>query len=415
MATAQPLSNHEETISSFYGTFPFPWRPSYFDAVDDPMFHTTLLRQETGRRELEHFDRIWVAGCGTNQALMIALQFPNSVVLGTDVAAQSLDICHQNASQLGVTNLRLEQQGIMQSNHVRKFDLIVCTGVIHHNPDPRSCLQRLSAALRDDGVLELMVYNKYHRCETSAFQAAYRVLLSDDGYDYDRKYDLARRLAYSLRSDSLLSAALRQATDDPEQLWADSWMNPCEKSYNVDELWELAQACELIVEAPRLNPYDRVSNRFLWTLELPDGPLREKYFALDDRQRWQLVNLLDFNRSPLLWFYMRPDRDGSVRRVTEVERNEIFMESILERPTALRRRWLVDGDGNYSLSDETIAIDSLPTRPEVRDVWSEVDGRRTVREIFSHLGRSDDFNSIYKARLMLSTSEYPHVILRPPT
>jgi 2-polyprenyl-3-methyl-5-hydroxy-6-metoxy-1,4-benzoquinol methylase len=119
------VTEHEKRVSEFYGHFPYPWSPMSFEAVDDPNFYTTLIRQESGRSDIDSFRNIWVAGCGTNQALMTALRFPGSTVVGTDVSAQSLQICEKNAKQIGVTNLALEQRGITRSEWSAEFDLII--------------------------------------------------------------------------------------------------------------------------------------------------------------------------------------------------------------------------------------------------------------------------------------------------
>ncbi|WP_407780142.1 class I SAM-dependent methyltransferase [Actinophytocola sp.] len=404
---------HENTVSSFYGMFPYPWRPMFFDTISDPAFHETFVRQEVGRSDTGPFADIWVAGCGTNQALITALRFPLARVLGTDVSAESLAICAENAGKVGVTNLRLEQQGITHSGHDREFDLVICTGVVHHNPEPERCLRRLAAALRDDGVLELMVYNRFHRVESSAFQEALGILLPGDDSDHRARLASARALAGSIRVESTLTQSLRAMADSPEPDWADVWTNPCEKSYDVRTLSRLAGECGLLLEAPKVNAIDKANNLFRWTLDLADTGLRDRFCALPDEARWQLVNLLHLNRSPMLWFYLRPDRNGA-GRVSDVDRNRLFLDSVLDRPTAVKRRYLLGDDGGYTLDPRATPVRKLPAPAAVRDIWEQVDGTRTGREIFAETGRGMDFNSVYEARVMLTTPEFPHVTLVPP-
>ncbi|KAA2250939.1 class I SAM-dependent methyltransferase [Solihabitans fulvus] len=408
MAVEQQLDRHESIVSSFYGSFPYPWRPMYFDVVSDPDFYGDLIRQETGRRDLATFDDIWVAGCGTNQALITALQFPQASVLGTDVSEQSLAICAENARKLGVTNLRLVQQGIAQADYAQAFDLVICTGVIHHNPDPVRCLARLSAALRSHGVLELMVYNKFHRREKSAFQEALRILLPGEERDHHERLSFARSLADSIQVESTLSTYLSDSANRPEASWVDSWMNPCEQSYDVDALWAMAEQCGLTVDAPKVNQFDRGRNQFLWTLDLTDEKLLREFFSLDDRARWQVVNLLHMNSSPMLWFYLRPAGE----RVSEADRNRIFLDSVLARPTATRQRHVLNGDGEYELNSHVFEFQKWAPEPEVRAVWDAADGTKTGREIFAEIGRGEDFNSVHRARVMLTSVEFPHLTMR---
>lgn len=412
MSSQPMLAGHENTVSSFYSEFPYPWRPMYFDTVDDPSFHQTFLRQETGRFDANAFADVWVAGCGTNQALITALQFPTATVLGTDVSAESLAICAENAAKIGVTNLRLEQEGITGSDHDREFDLVKCTGVIHHNREPARCLRRLAAGLRDDGILELMVYNRFHRIESAAFQAALDILLT--GTDSRYRLATARSLADSIRVDSQMTRSLRDTASSSEPAWADNWMNPLETSYDVGSLARMAGECGLLLEAPRVNAFDKVENTFLWTLQLTEPDLRGRFLNLPDEARWQLVNLLHLDRSPMLWFYLRPDRDDSGRRVSDADRNRLFLDSVLDRPACARRRYLRDDADDYTLDPVATPIGDVLPPAEVRDIWDEIDGTTTGREIFAELGRDEDFESVYAARVMLTTAEFPHAIMLPP-
>jgi SAM-dependent methyltransferase len=405
------ITEHEKRVSEFYGSFPYPWNPMSFETVDDPDFYTTLVRQESGRGDAGSFRTIWVAGCGTNQALITALRFPGATVVGTDVSPRALQICEENAKQVGATNLILEQRGISGSEWSAEFDLIICTGVIHHNPEPRDCLLPLSAALRDRGILELMVYNKFHRRETSAFQEAMRIVFPEGSRDHPFMLRAAREVANSIGPENSLTRYLREAADDPDEVWADNWMNPCERSYDVCSLWELAASCHLTVEAPKLSAFDKAWNQFQWTLEPPSEEFSSTFFALTDRERWQVVNLLHMDQSPMLWFYLRSDQGEAGDRVTELDRNEIFLGSVLKKPTAVQRRYLLEPDGTYKLSPRTVAIGRSRPRDDVQDIWQAADGTRTAREMFADLGRDTDFNSVYRARLALITPECPHLVM----
>jgi len=70
-----------------------------------------MLDQDVGRRGEPVLPpgggRVWVAGCGTNQAVITALMFPGARVLGTDLSEASLEGARRNADQLGVANLEL--------------------------------------------------------------------------------------------------------------------------------------------------------------------------------------------------------------------------------------------------------------------------------------------------------------------
>ena len=61
-------------------------------------------------------------------------------------------------------NLELHQLPIERVGEIgRSFDLVVCTGVLHHLPDPDDGLRALRDVLRPGGAMRLMVYARYGR------------------------------------------------------------------------------------------------------------------------------------------------------------------------------------------------------------------------------------------------------------
>src|SRR6185503_12679728 len=120
--------------------------------------------------------KIWIAGCGTNQAVITALRFPAATIVASDLSVTSLQTSAGTAKQLGIANVEFRNESINKASYREEFDYVICTGVIHHNAEPKTSLDRLVEALKPAGVLELMVYNRYHRITTTAFQKAIRIL-----------------------------------------------------------------------------------------------------------------------------------------------------------------------------------------------------------------------------------------------
>src|SRR5262245_44492402 len=93
---AESAEDIDRLNARFYGRFPYPWQPVKFDAVEDDELETVMLNQDVGdftHRRIPIDARVWIAGCGTNQAVQAALRFPNARVLGTDISPASLELC----------------------------------------------------------------------------------------------------------------------------------------------------------------------------------------------------------------------------------------------------------------------------------------------------------------------------------
>ena len=220
--------------------------------------------------------RVWVAGCGTNQAVITALRFPRATVVGSDLSPHSLEITANNAKQLGITNLELRQETLNESSYADEFDYIICTGVIHHNADPSFTLRKLTSALKRDGILELMVYNRYHSLATVPFQKAVQILASGAGQpDLDTQVQLARALVAELKMDNLSAGALSvsSVSEISDSQFADLLVQPVWRSYTVESLEDLCSTAGLAIVAPCLNQFDVARDCYRWSLKFSDERL----------------------------------------------------------------------------------------------------------------------------------------------
>ncbi|MFM7850682.1 MAG: class I SAM-dependent methyltransferase, partial [Flammeovirgaceae bacterium] len=166
-----------------------------------------LLNQDLGYWNVPKISgplKIWVAGCGTNQAIFTALRFPECTVLATDVSTGSLEVARGTAAQIGIKNLTIVELSINSVDFENEFDYIICTGVIHHNADPAYTLSKLVRALKTNGVMELMVYNYYQRLLTTAFQKAVRVL-TRDSMDFVNEYRVAKTILTEQNSSTAMN------------------------------------------------------------------------------------------------------------------------------------------------------------------------------------------------------------------
>ncbi|MGC2509540.1 MAG: class I SAM-dependent methyltransferase, partial [Acidobacteriaceae bacterium] len=109
-------------------------------------------------------DSILIAGCGTSQAAKHAMRWPSAQVTGIDFSATSIHHTEQLKQKYDLKNLQLRQLAIERVAELgTSFDQIVCTGVLHHLPDPDAGLAALRSVLKPDGAMHLMVYAPYGR------------------------------------------------------------------------------------------------------------------------------------------------------------------------------------------------------------------------------------------------------------
>ena len=127
LVLADSITSVDELNAVFYGRFPYPWQSFKFDYLGDPDFETAMLNQDIGAWKHDRVPsepRIWIAGCGTNQAVLTALRFPKAREVGSDVSSKSLEICSETATRLGVKNLELKEESIYSAATVMRLTLI---------------------------------------------------------------------------------------------------------------------------------------------------------------------------------------------------------------------------------------------------------------------------------------------------
>ena len=225
-------------VERFYEAHPYPapvddveaYRRSWDDARRRADAH--LVRPGEPYRD----DRsILVAGCGTSQAAHYAVRWPNARVVGIDVSAPSIAFTRELKRKHGLENLELRQLAVERASELgERFDHVVCTGVLHHLPDPDAGLRALASVLLPGGSLHLMVYAPYGRAGVYMLQ------------DYCRRVGVGRTereirdLATSLKAlpqDHPIVRLLRTSPDFASTAGlADALLHPCDRAYAVPEL-----------------------------------------------------------------------------------------------------------------------------------------------------------------------------------
>jgi SAM-dependent methyltransferase len=230
-------------VAGFYERHPYPPRS------DD--LETYGARWNDARRRAESHlfwphepyrdDRtILVAGCGASQAARYAMRWPRAQVVGIDVSSTSLQFTSRLKRKYALANLDLHKLPVECAADLgRTFDHIVCTGVLHHLPDPVAGLVALREAMAPGGALHLMVYAPYGRAGVYLVQ------------DYCRRLGIGATgpeitaLLTSLKSlppDHPLVPLLRNSPDfgSPAGV-ADALLNPQDRPFDVPQLFDLLQ------------------------------------------------------------------------------------------------------------------------------------------------------------------------------
>jgi SAM-dependent methyltransferase len=233
-----------DPVCDFYTSHPYPPPVANLDRARDEWRDENRHRAEyhllwPGKPYRPDLD-ILVAGCGTWQAAKYALCHPAARIAGIDVSPTSLDHTTQLKRKYHLTNLETRQLPLESAAALgRSFDLIVCTGVLHHLVDPDAGLRALHSVLKPEGAISLMVYGPYGRTGVYMLQDYCRKL--GVGTSEREVSDLIAVLK-ALPQQHPLVALLRGSRDSANtDALADALLNPRDRSYSVPQLFEFIE------------------------------------------------------------------------------------------------------------------------------------------------------------------------------
>jgi 2-polyprenyl-3-methyl-5-hydroxy-6-metoxy-1,4-benzoquinol methylase len=155
--------------------------------------------------------RILVAGCGTGQnAIITARRFAGASVLAVDLSLASLGYAKRKTRELGVDHIEYRQADILSVGAVEeRFDLIECSGVLHHLDDPFEGWRVLASLLKPGGFMRVGLYSESGR---KAVVRA-RELIAAEGFRPDAEGIRACRAAIRARRDDELLAKIVRNED----------------------------------------------------------------------------------------------------------------------------------------------------------------------------------------------------------
>ena len=241
------------SVRELYEAFPYPERMP--EGASDP--YLDLVRgfaapAPVGRQSFLD------AGCGTGVNLLGgATLYPHFDVFGCDINRVALadlqsDIERHRLNNATVSELELSELPD-DFGPADGFDVIFCTGVLHHMARPEIALNRLAQRLAPQGVLRLMVYSQRGRSDLYRFARVASKLWPAHEWSLPKRIELAQNLMRQLetqgRDAGSMPPPLRgtwsdAATAGPAE-FADRYLHPHDQPYTVGSLRALIDGAGL--------------------------------------------------------------------------------------------------------------------------------------------------------------------------
>ncbi len=162
----------EDAVRLQYEEAPYPrWlstdqrTPAPIGVVLNALFpNLRLVRAGTGTA------RVLIAGCGTGkQAVDAARQYHGAKITAIDLSRASLGYARRMAGDLDGKAISFMRADIMElGGWAERFDLIECSGVLHHMADPEAGWDILRGLLAPGSVMKVALYSAMGRRDLRA-------------------------------------------------------------------------------------------------------------------------------------------------------------------------------------------------------------------------------------------------------
>jgi len=376
-----------DPIRDFYTSHPFPppvanldraremWRDENIHRAE----HHLLWPETAYRADLD----VLIAGCGTWQAAKYAICHPAAHVVGIDVSSTSLEHTERLKQNYDLANLEVRQLAVENVAELdRGFDLIICTGVLHHLVDPDTGLRALRSVLKPDGAMNLMVYAPYGRDGVYMMQEYCRRL--GVGTSQEEIRDLMTVLR-SLPEHHPLLATQGGSREFPNaDALADAVLNPRDRSYSVSQLYDFVESNGL-----------KLSRWYWQAAYLPQcgamsgTPHASKLAALPEREQYIEMELWRGRMANHSFVAHRDDRKSDGAKIGFNDERYLQYVPVRLPWTMCVTEGLPPGAAG-ALVNQTHTFDDLYVlvNKQEKQLFEAIDGRRSVSEIVETLPAS---------------------------
>ncbi len=234
---------------------------------------------------------ILIAGCGSDQAAILAKCNPNHNFVGIDLSENSLKHEKKLIQENKIDNLKLYRNDFRSVKFKNKFDYIISSGVIHHLDDPGTGLKYFNENLKDEGVIYIMVYGDKKSYATNQVKQLFKKLsLKQNQESINFVMNTVNRLNNLHPAKIFVETEIKQDLSHPSGV-VDFFLHKKENFFSIKELVKLLNKNKLIIKNfanGRVKPLTKF---------FTDAPLhiKEKINSLSIEDKLEISQILNWN------------------------------------------------------------------------------------------------------------------------
>lgn len=248
------------------------------------LWHKIWPEKEYSRKPL----RILIAGCGSDQAAIIAKCNPIHEFVGIDLSKNSLAHQKKLIDDSKINNLKLICDDFRKVKFNSKFDYIISSGVIHHLENVDSALSYFNENLKDDGAVFLMVYGDQQSAGINNIKKVFKSLNFSQNQE---SIESIRKIIFKLKEHhpAKIFASLYSDINNDSGV-VDTFLHPEENFFNIKSLINILKRNNLIIKNFADSRIAPLSKYFI-----DNKNLLEKISSLDLEDRLELAQIINWN------------------------------------------------------------------------------------------------------------------------
>ncbi|MFA4855696.1 MAG: class I SAM-dependent methyltransferase [archaeon] len=212
-------------VQGFYNKTPFPdYELSRFNCKGY-LAASAWPFAEILDRSIDQDASVIDVGTGTGQ-LSAFLSLRRKCVWGIDFSDSSLNKAKALKEKLGLNSLHLKKVDILDKKQIegigKKFDVVLCLGVLHHTGDAYGGFQNILKLLKPNGLVAVGLYNRFGRLPLKA-----RIILAKTVFKNNQKV-----------KDGFIRMQIGDVEDKERARgwWNDQYLHPHETTHTIGEV-----------------------------------------------------------------------------------------------------------------------------------------------------------------------------------
>ena len=134
-----------------------------FNAIENETTRQNLSFSEE-LKSLTTRTKVLIAGCGTGNQVINASRYKNAQITAIDLSSSSLAYAIRKTEEYEMYKLTFKKMNLLDASELGvMFDIVECSGVLHHMEQPTDGLYTLVQQLKPGGYIKLGLYSEIAR------------------------------------------------------------------------------------------------------------------------------------------------------------------------------------------------------------------------------------------------------------